>query len=420
MQEFIEKKLSNGITVYYYSDKTLKRVYASVNVNYGTDGFYDKFIYDGQSFEVNPAMAHFLEHYLIETSKNGNMLLRYYDKNYAANGLTYPDLTTYYFVGIDSKRNIYNSLIELISMIEEPVFSDDNVEKVKKAICQELINENDNRYQIARSNNRHNLHVSYDPVPVNNNVLGSVETTSSITLDEVITCYKAYYNDENKYIIVAGNIDIAKTHRLLEKYYRDKKHPNKLEEYPYKKDIGVRKELEIINFPTDVDFVTMSLKIPMDESLSMLEQDYYLAVFLSEKLRSSRPEVQELIKGKYVIGGISSSSDYFNGYCDITLSYETHKAKPSIKRVEELLSDKKTKRANFELEKKDFLVGEIRKCDQIYRVFTSYPMYSRFCKKVNKVDIINEFSYKKYKDYISKINFKFETATIITKKRIRK
>lgn len=420
MQEFVEKKLSNGITVYYYSDKKLKRVYASINVNYGTDGFYDKFIYDDKEFCVRPAIAHFLEHYLIETSKNGNMLLRYRDKSYSTNGITYPDLTTYYFIGIDSKNNINKSLLELVAMIEEPVFNDENVENVKKAICQELINAEDNRYQIARCNNRHNLHVSYDPVPVNNNVLGSVETTSRITLEEIKACYDAYYNDDNKYIIIAGNIDIDKIHKMLNGYYKDRRHANLLKDFPYGLDIGVRKKLEIINLPTDAEFVTASLKIPIDPSISLLEHDYYLELFFREKLKTSNPKVQKLINENYVIGGISSTCDYFNSCCDITISYESHKAKSSLKLVEDLLSDKEYKKDIFELEKKDYLVSQVRKSDNIYRVFTFFPMSSRFSKVINLTDTIKAFNYKKFKDYISKIDFKFETATIISKKRIRK
>ena len=85
-KDYVEKKLSNGIKVYFLKDDNMKRVHVSYNVNYGTHGYFDKFYYKDKSYHVEPAIAHFLEHMLIETSKRGNMLLNYMDRNYDANG----------------------------------------------------------------------------------------------------------------------------------------------------------------------------------------------------------------------------------------------------------------------------------------------------------------------------------------------
>lgn len=421
MNDFIERKLSNGIRVYYYSDKSLKRVYASINIEYGTNGYYDEFFYGDKEYHTKPAMAHFLEHYLIETSKNGNMLLKYFDKNYEANGITYPDLTTYYFVGIDSKKKIYDSIRELLTMVEEPVFNNENVEQIKKAICQELTSGEDNRYQIALSSVRHNLHSSYDAVPVDNNVLGSIESTESISLDDVKLCYNAYYNDENKFIVIAGNIDIDEVHKLLNSYYKKRPlHKNLLKEYCYGLDTGVRNKLEIINMPTDADIVESSFKIKIDKNLSLLEQSFYIEIYMTSKLANSRKEIEKLMESKHIISGISFFSDYFKGMCDVTVSYESNKPKSSIKKIEDILNEKKFSKKEFELLKKDAIVKEIRAKDHMYYIFKLFPTRLAFSKHFDDIKEYNNFTFKKYKKYISKIDFKFETTTIITKKRIRK
>ena len=45
--DYVKKVLSNGIKVYLYKDENLKRFFASYNVKYGTDGYYDTFYYEG-------------------------------------------------------------------------------------------------------------------------------------------------------------------------------------------------------------------------------------------------------------------------------------------------------------------------------------------------------------------------------------
>lgn len=421
MTDFIEKKLSNGIKVYYYSDKSLKRVYASINVNYGTDGYYDHFIYKDKEYHTKPAMAHFLEHYLIENSRLGNMLLRLSDKSYMSNGLTDTDVTTYYFIGIDSKKNIHTSIYELLDMIEKPVFTNKNIEKTKSSICQELTRAKDNRYQIAFSNIRHNIHTAYDAVPVANNVLGTIDTTMSITLEDAKFCYDAYYNDENKFIVIAGNININKIHSMLEAYYKKvDAHPNMFRSYSYPSDIGVRKKLEIIEMPTDADIIYNSFKFPIDNSMSLFEQAFYLHTYMGIKLGNSKQQIEKLKVDRFIASPIGFTNGYFKGMTEVTVHYESYKSKSSIKKIEEILNNKKFNKKDFELHRKDAIVNDIKEKDFIYWAFIYFPFKIEFSNKIDNIKDYNSCTYEKYKKFISKINFTFETTTIITKKRIRK
>ena len=421
MTDLIQKKLSNGIRVFYYADKSLKRVYASISVDYGSDGFYDNFIYNNKKYHTKPAMAHFLEHYLIENSRLGNMLHRYSEKSYISNGLTDTDVTTYYFVGIDSKKNIYTSIHELLDMIEKPVFTKENIDKTKYSICEELTGTKDDRYQIAFSNNRHNLHTAYDPVPVANNVLGTIDTTMSITLEDAKACYDAYYNDESKFIVIAGNININKVHALLESYYKKiGHHTNLIKSYPYPEDIGVRHKLEIIEMPADADIVYNSFKFPIDEKNSLFEQAFYLQTYMKIKLGNSKQEIEALKVNKFISGTIGFTNGYFKGMTDVVVYYESYKSKSSVKKIEEILNNKKYSKKEFELHKKDAIVNDIKERDFVYSAFIYFPFKLAFSNKIDNIKDYNSFTYEKYKKFISKIDFKFETTTIVTKKRIRK
>ena len=80
---------------------------------------------EGKVVEVLPGIAHFLEHMLGEHSKYGNMYKIFSDKKYQKNGITYGELTRFYFCGLN---DIKESIKILINTIDDPVFTKEDVE----------------------------------------------------------------------------------------------------------------------------------------------------------------------------------------------------------------------------------------------------------------------------------------------------
>ena len=80
-----KKVLPNGVKLYMYSDKNLKRVYASYEVRYGLSGMFNSVLINGKEEKLPFGMAHFLEHTILEHSKHGNLLHEFMSKNYSFN-----------------------------------------------------------------------------------------------------------------------------------------------------------------------------------------------------------------------------------------------------------------------------------------------------------------------------------------------
>lgn len=411
---YIEKILSNGIKVYFYKDKNCKRTFVSYNVGYGSNGFFDKFYYDNKPYSLNPAVAHFLEHYLIEHSIHGNMVHRFYDKNYEFNGLTYPEVTSYYFLGIE---DIEESIKELIDLVDAPVFTEENVELVKNAIIEELKNNQDNKYRIAFANNRNNTNISYDEVPIANNILGSVESTKGITYDDVIVAYNAYYNDENKFLVIAGNIDIDKMINLLEDiFFKYKPHPNKMKEFDYVDDFGIKKRREVIELRGDADFIVVNYKEKNDFKVNNIKQDLCLYIYQKLKKIALAEKIDELTKENVILGGIGFNSDFFKDRISITYYTESYNTDAFEEFLDKNMNLEDLNQNDFELIKKELIVSELRKKDYIYTCFKNFPTQIDFSKNIDEVDLISSLTLEDVKEIISNYKFNLKTVTIIKNK----
>ena len=96
---------------------------------------------DNKEYHMLPGIAHFIEHTLLEKSPFGNIIDIYSDRNYIKNGLTGYNKTEYFFYGID---NIKDSIKKLITTIDMPIFTKEDIEVVRKPILVETKNGTNN------------------------------------------------------------------------------------------------------------------------------------------------------------------------------------------------------------------------------------------------------------------------------------
>lgn len=414
MKDLIEKKLKNGIKVYLYPDEDMKKVVAVYSVNYGSSGYYDKFYFKDKAYHVKPAMAHFLEHTLIEKSKFGNMVHRYKDMNYEFNGITYPELTSYYFVGIKGWRE---SLKELIHMVDEPVFTHEDVEDVKGAIIDEVLMVEDRKYQMGFNLNRRNTFKNYEVVSSSLNSLGSKESTEAITFEEAQICYNAYYHDENKFLIIGGNFDEDEMMEYLESIYSEiKVHKNELRAFDYEDDFEVRKEYEELVKPVDKDVTMITFKIKNNFQESNFVSSLYLDLFKDLKFSSDSEFIEKLNKDKIIVGGVSGVADYFLDTISWFFQAETLDSEEFVKRLEKELKNDEFSEERFNLLKKSYKVNSLSKLDYKYfylrRKATTIEYFS---KKLFNIDEIDELDFKDFKNFISNLDLSVKTITVIKK-----
>lgn len=416
MKDFTKKILKNGIPVYFYKDKNLKRVVVSYNVNYGSNGYYDEFFYKDEKYTMPPGMAHFLEHTLIEHSKYGHMLHRFLDKNYEFNGETYFELTSFYFIGI---KGIKESIKELVNMVDDPVFDQKSIEEVKSAIIEELKKTDDNKYLIGYNINRRNIFSSYSVCPEYGNHIGNVESTRSITLDMVKTCYDAYYNNKNKFLVIAGNIDINEYIDYLNSVYDElDDHENFLKEADYSDNFEVRNIYQEITKPVNTDHLIVTYKFKNDHKEKNMKLDLYLFFFCRLKFSSDTKFVTSLINDKVIVGGIGWNTDFFKDVITLTFGADVLDKDKFLTSLESELSKINLDSKKFFLTKRNMIANDLAKMDYIYRSIRRFPVELNFSEKMYNQETLKKCNIEDAVKFLETLSFDTKTVTLIKKEKV--
>lgn len=170
--------------------------------------------------KVPDGIAHFLEHKLFE-QEDANALDVFSKMGVDSNAYTSFDQTVYFFETADKYEECLDKLIEFVS---SPYFTDENVEKEKGIIAQEIKMYEDEPNSLVYYNL---LRCMYQTHPINIDIAGTVETISKIDKETLYKCYYSYYNLKNMFLIIIGDVDVEKiietADKLVQKYYTNRK-----------------------------------------------------------------------------------------------------------------------------------------------------------------------------------------------------
>ena len=208
--------------------------------------------------KVPDGIAHFLEHKLFE-QEDSNALDVFSKMGVDSNAYTSFDQTVYYF---ETAENYEECLEKLIEFVSTPYFTDQNVEKEKGIIAQEIKMYEDEPNAVVYYNLLRNLYKNH---PINIDIAGTVETISKIDKETLYKCYYSYYNLKNMFLIIIGDVDveeiIEKADLLVDKYYENRKtdiiERNKIEEPEEIQSNEITKKLPI-SIP--VEYIGFKLK----------------------------------------------------------------------------------------------------------------------------------------------------------------
>lgn len=194
-------RLENGLTVMIIPKKDVQKKYLILGINYGSND--SSFIAQGETeiTEVPKGVAHFLEHKMFEQENGKNSLDVLTALGVNANAYTTNDHTAYLYECTD---NFYEALDEFMDYIQHPYFTDENVEKEKGIIGQEIGMYDDYPEWKVYLNA---LEAMYHNNPVKLDITGTVETISQINKDILYKCYNTFYTPSNMAMVVCGDFE---------------------------------------------------------------------------------------------------------------------------------------------------------------------------------------------------------------------
>lgn len=218
--------LENGLDVIIVPKKGATNYYATFATHFGSLNYKFKAPGSDEITEVPDGVAHFLEHKLFEEVDGINALDKLSKIGANANAYTTFNHTAYLF---SCNSRFEEAFDILLKFVQSPYLTDENVEKEKGIIGQEIgMYDDDPEWQVyfqvltALFGNKH---------AVSKDIAGTVESISHITPEILYNCYNTFYDPSNMVIAVAGDVDPEKILEKIKASVKVQKEKPEIERY---------------------------------------------------------------------------------------------------------------------------------------------------------------------------------------------
>lgn len=304
-------KLDNGLEVYMLPNNNVNKFYLTLNTRFGS--INTKFKYDNKEYDMPKGIAHYLEH-LSFNMENGSVFDHYSKIGSSINAFTTYDITSY---NVTSNNRFKENLEYLLEYVYTPYFTKELFQSEKGVIEEEVKMYKDDPGMTIVNGTLNNVFVNDERKYL---VGGTVKDVKSIKLEDVITCYNAYYNPKNMFLIITGNFNpneaLAITSEQMNKLNINNDF-NVKDIYP-KEPEKVNKKEEIIKMNVDKPKVSIGIKIPKNNFKNLKLDNYLLKIYISSILDinfgNTSLLLEELQKGSIVDDldyTVIESNDYF-------------------------------------------------------------------------------------------------------------
>lgn len=298
----------SGLEVIIIKKPGFKKSYATFSTKYGS--INTRFVVPGESevTTVIDGVAHFLEHKVFEQPDGSNAFADFSKYGANANAFTSFGVTNYLFSCTDF---FFENLEILLNFVQTPYFTDENVEKEKGIIAQEIKMYEDDAEQTCMYNC---LEAMYENHPVRTNIAGSVEEIMKTTPELLYKCYNTFYHPSNMALICVGDIDEQKVWEYVEKCIKtDSPHGKITQIFPSEKETVNKSYIEAkFDIPVPMFMIGFKDKYTGGNGKELLERE----VLTSAVLRTLFGKSSGFYKKLYDSGVINKTFSVFYEYED--------------------------------------------------------------------------------------------------------
>lgn len=288
--EFIyTEKLNNGINVYLYPTDKSKNFYATVSTHFGAEVM--KYKKGSKIYDVTKGSAHFLEHRVMDFTKNKDAAKKINELGSIVNAYTTYNGTNYNIFGTE---DILTNLTLLFDRVFKANIRKEDVESERGIILEEYYMYNSDPYYKAQTTLFKNL---FNEGFLKYTVLGTEEGIKTVTHEELTRLYKDFYTPNNMFIIVTGNFDKDEVLKFIKEYmstiYIKKSNAKVLR--PREKE-EVYSKYEEIALEVNEPKVVIGYKINIGKTKDKLKTRLCLEMLLSENFDKTGKAFLRLIE----------------------------------------------------------------------------------------------------------------------------
>ncbi|WP_373229530.1 EF-P 5-aminopentanol modification-associated protein YfmH [Cohnella sp.] len=319
--------LDNGLEVFILPKPGFTKTYATFTTRYGS--IDNHFTPPGKdTVKVPDGIAHFLEHKMFEEPE-GDIFSKFASQGASANAYTSFDRTVYLFT---ATHEIEANLDTLLHFVQNPYFTDENVEKEKGIIVQEIDMYRDNpdwRVYFGL------IEAMYQQHPVHIDIAGTADSVRSITKEMLYDCYYTFYHPSNMTLFIVGGVDPQQIMEQVKQDQAKKTFPSggeikRLFEEEPKQVKEKRRELTL---PVSLPKCLFGFKEDPADAKDAVRRELASKLMLEALLGASSTLYQELYDDNLISDGFGHEYNTGPGFSFSMIGGETSDPEELVKRV---------------------------------------------------------------------------------------
>ncbi len=384
--------LDNGMKIIVVPKKDTSKKYIIWGTKFGS--IDNPFIEPeaGNEITVPDGVAHYLEHKMFEQENGVDSLYKLMALGLDANAYTTNDYTAYLFAGTE---NFYEGLDELMDYVQHPYFTDENVEKERGIIGQEI-----GRYDDEPS---WKLYVNamdclYKNNPIKLDIAGTVESISKITKETLYSCYNTFYHPSNMIMCISGDFEPEKIINEVKKRLLPKEKMGEIKRiYPEEpKEINKKENEAKMGISMPIFMIGFKDNLKEDK----VKEQIAIEIISNSLLGKTSELYQELYDEGLLMSSLDADFEFSDEYAHVVIGGESKDPRKVYEKVEEVLKNEIISKEDFERSKKKIYgeyVSEYNDVENIGRMFLADSL-----RGINSLEYIDKFN-KVTLEYVNKI-----------------
>ena len=393
------EKLENGLELYFVPYEDKKNYFISYATRYGSDVL--KFKLGSDEYIPPQGIAHYLEHKMFE-EENGEDPFTFFSSNGTdSNASTSYEFTQYICYGT---KKFNENLKYLLKFVNNPYFTNENVEKEKGIIGEEI-----NMYQDMPDYKlemclKQNL---YHKSPRKNDIAGTISEIDRITKEDLYKCYNSFYVPNNMFLLIVGNFDVDDACAIVKRVMRHIPAGTIPKVIDEKEEESVVRKKQILKENIEVPKLAMGIKISNKNlKVNSFEQDLYFYM-LTTILFGSSSEFRERVRNEKLLNDFYMEWEKLEDYHTFYLMATSLDVDRLLEEIEYELSHISITKNTFERIKKVWIANEVKVADSVDReesiLFDDIIKYHKIIP--NRIDLIRKMSLTTMNNFLKSISF---------------
>ncbi len=414
--DVFHEKLDNGLDIYVIPKKEINNIYATFTTNYGSNESEFVPLGEKKMIKVPLGIAHFLEHKMFEQEDGTDPFSFFGERGCDANANTNNFKTTYLFSGPEFFEDNINYLIDYV---QSPYFTDENVEKEKGIIEQEIKMYKDDPYSRLYETILFNSLINN---PMKDPIIGNIKSIRSITKEDLYTCYNTFYHPGNMFVVVSGNVEPEKVIDIIRENQANKEFEpfKEIKIKEYKEPDKIEKEKEVLKLNVTIPKVTVNYKINLDKikSVDKYKSKLYVSMLFDLKFGNTSLLNEKLREENIITDNLELAPIDTNSHLILSILGETTKTEELINRIKKELEDLTVTEEELERKKRVDISSLIYMSDNVYRinhkVMNDINRYGSIIE--NNFEIVRELNIKEFNKVIKELDLTNNNIVIVDKK----